>query len=74
MVLLGSRLGIPLSTTHCQVGATVGVGVLEGKGGINWKLFVEVFAGWILTLVVAAAVAAGVFYFALGTPSMLVEF
>lgn len=74
VVLLGSRLGIPLSTTHCQVGATVGVGVLEGKGGINWKLFVEVFAGWILTLVVAAAVAAGIFYFALGTPSMLVEF
>ena len=74
VVLIGSRLGIPLSTTHCQVGSTVGVGVLEGKKGINWKLFLEVFAGWVLTLVVAALVAAGFFWFALGTPTMLVPF
>ena len=32
VVLIGSRLGLPLSTTHCQVGSTVGVGLLEGKG------------------------------------------
>ena len=74
VVLIGSRLGIPLSTTHCQVGSTVGVGVLEGKKGINWKLFMEVFAGWVLTLVVAALVAAGFFWFAVGTPTMLVPF
>lgn len=74
VVLIGSRLGIPLSTTHCQVGSTVGVGVLEGKKGINWKLFLEVFAGWVLTLVVAALVAAGFFWFAVGTPTMLVPF
>ena len=74
VVLIGSRLGIPLSTTHCQVGSTVGVGILEGKKGINWKLFVEVFAGWVLTLVVAALVAAGFFWFAMGTPTMLVPF
>ena len=74
VVLIGSRLGIPLSTTHCQVGSTVGVGVLEGKKGINWKLFLEVFAGWVLTLVVAALGAAGFFWFAMGTPTMLVPF
>lgn len=74
VVLLGSRLSLPLSTTHCQVGSTVGVGLLEGKGGINWKLFIEVFAGWILTMVVSAGLAAGLFFFAMGTPSMLVPF
>tara|TARA_B100001094_G_C18152847_1_gene784670 strand:+ start:230 stop:1945 length:1716 start_codon:yes stop_codon:yes gene_type:complete len=31
IIILGSRLGIPLSTTHCQVGATIGVGLLEKK-------------------------------------------
>ena len=74
VVLIGSRLSLPLSTTHCQVGSTVGVGLLEGKGGINWKLFIEVFAGWILTMVVSGCLAAGLFYFAMGTPSMLVPF
>ena len=74
VVLIGSRLGMPLSTTHCQVGSTVGVGLLEGKGGINWKLFVEVFAGWVLTMVVAGGLAAGIFFFAMGTPTMLGPF
>ncbi|CBK20396.2 uncharacterized protein [Blastocystis hominis] len=74
VVLIGSRLGIPLSTTHCQVGSTVGVGILEGKKGINWKLFLEVFVGWVLTLVVAALMAAGFLWFAMGTPTMLVPF
>lgn len=74
VVLLGSRLSLPLSTTHCQVGSTVGVGLLEGKGGINWKLFIEVFAGWVLTMVVSAGLAAGLFFFSMGTPSMLVPF
>ena len=29
IIIIGSNLGIPLSTTHCQVGATVGVGLSE---------------------------------------------
>eukprot|EP00492_Amphilonche_elongata_P005145 TRINITY_DN63_c0_g1_i2.p1 TRINITY_DN63_c0_g1~~TRINITY_DN63_c0_g1_i2.p1 ORF type:complete len:238 (-),score=35.48 TRINITY_DN63_c0_g1_i2:385-1098(-) len=38
VVLTGSRLEIPLSTTHCQVGATVGVGMTQGLGNVNWIL------------------------------------
>ena len=34
--VVGSILGLPLSTTHCQVGSEVGVGLLEGHRGINW--------------------------------------
>lgn len=29
MVIIGTRLRLPLSTTHCQVGATAGVALLE---------------------------------------------
>ena len=74
VVLVGSGQGIPLSTTHCQVGSTVGVGCLEGKEGVNWKLLIEVFVGWVVTMVVAGGLGAGIFYFAMGTPSMLVPF
>merc|ERR1711998_742151 len=40
VVILGAHLGWPLSTTHCQVGATAGVALLEGFKGFNkWVLF-----------------------------------
>ena len=55
IIIIGSRLGIPLSTTHCQVGATMGVAALEDVrkcSGINWKIAWKVFLGWIITLLV----------------------
>ena len=55
IIIIGSRLGIPLSTTHCQVGATMGVAALEDIkkcSGINWKIAWKVFFGWIVTLLV----------------------
>ena len=54
VILVGSALGLPLSTTHCKVGSTVGVGLAEGKNGVNWKLVYEVFAGWIITIFICA--------------------
>ena len=69
VVITGSRLKIPLSTTHCQVGATVGVGLLEDVkncSGINYKILIKTIIGWMLTLIVvgvttAALVAQGVY-------------
>lgn len=52
VIILGSRMGWPLSTTHCQVGATMGVAMLEGRKGINWFILFKTVAGWIITLVV----------------------
>jgi len=54
IIILGSRLGWPLSTTHCQVGATVGVALFEGTAGVNWKLLYKTLFGWVITLVVVA--------------------
>jgi len=68
VVLTGSRLEIPLSTTHCQVGATVVVGMSLGCGQVNWMLFLKVIAGWIMTLVVASLLTAGVFSYAVYSP------
>jgi sodium-dependent phosphate transporter len=61
VIIIGSRLGIPLSTTHCQVGSTMGVAALDDLkkcSGINWRIALKVFAGWIITLVVVGSTSA----------------
>ena len=60
VIITGSRLKIPLSTTHCQVGATVGVGALENPktcSGINCKIFIKTALGWIITCIIVGITA-----------------
>ena len=62
IILIGSRYGIPLSTTHCQVGATIGVSLMEGKASsTNWVIVGKAVAGWIFTLIIAGTLTATVF-------------
>ena len=78
VVILASYYGYPASTTHAQVGATVGVGLCELTRGnkskltwkqvINWKLLAQVFLGWILTLIIAGATCAALFSFMAYSP------
>ena len=52
---------IPLSTTHCQIGATVGVGALENPKsceGVNCKIFFKTAIGWIITCLIVGLTAA----------------
>lgn len=55
VIIFGSRLEIPLSTTHCQIGATIGVAILEDPyncSGMNCKILGKTIIGWVLTLIV----------------------
>ena len=61
VIIIGSRQGWPLSTTHCQVGATTAVAWLEGSKGVNYRLLGKVVLGWILTLVIVGSGVALVF-------------
>jgi len=70
VIVVGSRYGIPLSTTHCQVGATVGVGLLEGKKGVNVLLLMKVIVGWIITLLVVGATTSALFAQGVYAPSI----
>lgn len=72
VVVGASRLSIPVSTTHCQVGATVGVGMLEKdkRNAVNWRLFGKVTAGWVATLIFAGLCSATLFSFAAYSPAV----
>lgn len=58
VVVVGSRFSLPISTTHCLVGAVSGVGLLEGRRGFNAMLLLRFFIGWVATLIVAALTSA----------------
>ena len=50
-VLLASRLGLPVSTTQCLVGASLGVALMNFDArAVNWKQLAFILMGWILTL------------------------
>lgn len=58
-VLLATKLGLPVSTTHCKVGSVVMVGkASKSKQGVNWRLFGSISAAWILTVPVTALFSA----------------
>lgn len=71
VICVGSYLELPLSTTHCQVGATLGVAAFEGvAAGIDWKAMGVVATGWVVTLIFCGFISAGLFSFAVYSPSM----
>ena len=57
VVLLCSRLKLPVSTTHTLVGAILGVGLARGLSSVNQAVTRSIFGGWLLTVPAAAGVA-----------------
>lgn len=49
-ILIGSKLGIPLSTTHTVVGAVIGVGFARGMNALNLKIILNIVKSWIYTI------------------------
>lgn len=62
-VLLASKIGIPISTTHCKVGSIVFVGYFSSsRKGVDWKLFRSIVYAWLVTVPVTALLSAGCMY------------
>jgi len=53
-VLLCSRLGMPVSTTHVAIGNIIGVGLARGISAINLDVIKRIFSAWIISLPAAA--------------------
>jgi PiT family inorganic phosphate transporter len=62
-IVLASRLGIPVSTTHTLVGAVLGVGLARGIGALDLRVVGQIIASWVATLPIAAGLAIFFFYF-----------
>ncbi|XP_011268038.2 sodium-dependent phosphate transporter 1-A [Camponotus floridanus] len=59
-VLLASKIGLPVSTTHCKVGSVVCVGwASRGGEGVSWKLFRNIAFAWLITVPMAGCLSAG---------------
>ncbi|MBW2733388.1 MAG: inorganic phosphate transporter [Deltaproteobacteria bacterium] len=61
-ILFGSKLGLPLSTTHTLVGAVIGVGFARGMGALDLRIIRNIVASWLLTVPIAAGVALPIYY------------
>ncbi|CAO1603734.1 hypothetical protein XANCAGTX0491_007313 [Xanthoria calcicola] len=70
-VLLASRVGLPVSTTQCLAGATVGVALMNfDVRAVNWRQILFIFSGWVLTLPCAGLLSGLVMAMALNAPHL----
>lgn len=53
-VLVFSKFGIPISTTHTMVGAVIGVGFARGIATLNLRVIRNIFTSWLVTIPAAA--------------------
>ncbi|MEC7030242.1 MAG: inorganic phosphate transporter [Pseudomonadota bacterium] len=50
VVLVASRVGLPVSTTHTLVGSVLGVGLARGLAAVNLNVVREIFMSWLVTI------------------------
>jgi PiT family inorganic phosphate transporter len=62
-VVLASRLGLPVSTTHIIVGSVLGVGMARGIAAIDIRVVLGIVTSWVVTLPIGAILAAFFFFF-----------
>ncbi len=63
-IVIASKLGLPISTTHTLVGAVLGVGLARGIGALNLRTISDIIVSWIITIPAGAA-GAILFYYIL---------
>ena len=63
-VVIASRTGLPVSTTHILVGSVLGVGLARGVGALDLRVVLNIIISWVVTLP-AGAIMAMLFFFTL---------
>ena len=63
-IVIASKLGLPVSTTHTLVGSVIGVGFARSIGAINMQVVKGIVASWLITVPFTAGLAMVVFLLA----------
>lgn len=61
-ILLASKWGLPISTTHALVGAVFGVGMTRGISALNLRTIREIAVSWVVTIPLCAIMSILSFY------------
>ena len=62
-IVVASRLGIPVSTTHTLVGAVLGVGLARGISALDLRVVGKIIVSWVATLPIAAGLSMFFYFF-----------
>ncbi len=60
-ILLASRLGLPVSTSHALVGGVVGIGLVQNIKSIQFKTLQGIAGAWLITVPISAVLSASIF-------------
>ena len=61
-IIIASKLGLPISTTHALVGAVLGVGLARGFKSINLRTIKDILLSWFVTIPLCAILSIIIFY------------
>jgi inorganic phosphate transporter, PiT family len=57
VIMLASKLGIPVSTTHCINACIMGVGASKRVSAVRWGVATNIIIAWVLTLPLSGLLA-----------------
>jgi PiT family inorganic phosphate transporter len=60
-VLVASRIGLPVSTSHALVGGVVGIGLIQNWRNVRFQTLKSIALAWLITIPVAASLGAIIF-------------
>lgn len=60
LVIVASKFGVPVSTTHVSVGAIVGIGAVSGHR--DNKMIFNIMLSWLITLPIAMLLSASIYF------------
>ncbi|MGH1396254.1 MAG: inorganic phosphate transporter [Trichormus sp.] len=60
-ILLASRLGLPVSTSHALVGGVVGIGLVQDINSVKFHTLKNIATAWLVTVPISAVLSAVIF-------------
>lgn len=70
VIMVAAQFGLPTSSSQCIIGGLVGVGLMEGMKGINWKFFAAQAISWVVNLFLSMGLVAAIFAQGVYSPSI----